>query len=219
MSQKTKILIVDDHSVVLEGIRKMLEVEPDFEVVGEARNGAEALNRAKTLKPDLIIMDIAMPGMNGIEACRRISEADENIRFVIFSMFKDKEYILSLFGEGISAYVLKDEPMSDLQQALKTVRAGGNFYSDQIRRVLQDHLKELERKKETGATESDFERLSNREKEIFPLLANGMSIKDIADRLFISPKTVETHKYNILQKLDVDSIVELTKIAIKNKLI
>ncbi|MFZ7111331.1 MAG: response regulator [Desulfatiglandales bacterium] len=219
MSKKTKVLIVDDHSVVLEGIRKTLEWEPDFEVVGEARNGAEALNLAKSLQPDLIIIDIAMPGMNGIEACRRISEADEDIRFIVFSMFKDKEYIIPLFRTGISAYVLKDEPVSDLQQALRTVRAGGNFYSSQVRRVIQDHLIELERTKETGETENEVERLSNREKEIFPLLANGLSIKNIADRLFISPKTVETHKYNILQKLGLNSIVELTKIAIKRKLI
>jgi DNA-binding NarL/FixJ family response regulator len=221
MTEKTKVLIVDDHDVVVAGIRSALEKEPEFEVVGTAGEGGEALKKVKSLKPDLVVLDISMPGMSGVEAAYRIKENNQAILIVVFTMFKDKEYILSLFRAGISGYVLKDEPISDLVAALKAVHGGGNYYSEAVREILQDHMLELELgdAKHVRELKNGVAKLSDREKQVFPLLADGLRIKEIADRLCVSPKTVESHKYNIMEKLNAKSIADLTKIAIKKDLI
>jgi DNA-binding NarL/FixJ family response regulator len=213
---KTKILIVDDHRVVIEGIKSALQEHPEFEVVGEAVDGLQAVESARSLGPEIVIMDISMPNLSGIEATKQIKEFDPEIRIVIYTMYSDKEFVIDLFKAGISAYVLKDDPLSDLILALKAVKGGGTYFSTMSPTILLRHMKELEEK--TESTDS-YDTLSQREQEVFQLLAEGKRIKEIADELFISPKTVESHKYNIMEKLQAASVVDLTKIAIRKKLI
>jgi len=213
---KTKILIVDDHRVVIEGVKSALQEHPEFEVVGEAVDGLQAVESARSLGPEIVIMDISMPNLSGIEATKQIKEFDPEIRIVIYTMYSDKEFVIDLFKAGISAYVLKDDPLSDLILALKAVKGGGTYFSTMSPTILLRHMKELEEK--TESTDS-YDTLSQREQEVFQLLAEGKRIKEIADELFISPKTVESHKYNIMEKLQATSVVDLTKIAIRKKLI
>lgn len=213
---KAKILIVDDHRVVIEGIKSSLQEHPEFEVVGEAVDGLEAVEFVKSSRPDIVIMDISMPNLNGVEATRQIKEFESEIGIVIYTMYSDKEFVIDLFKAGISAYVLKDDPLEDLILALKAVEGGGTYFSTMTPTILLRHMEELEEK----TTEEDsFDTLSQREKEVFLLLAEGKAIKIIAGELFISPKTVESHKYNIMEKLQATSIVDLTKIAIRKNLI
>ncbi len=214
--EKTKILIVDDHRVVIEGIKSSLQEHPEFEVVGEAVDGLQAVEFVKTLKPDIVIMDVSMPNLNGIGATRQINQFSPESRIVIYTMYSDKELVIDLFKAGISAYVLKDDPLSDLIFALRAVKVGGTYFSTMAPTILVRHAEELEEKTKE---EDSFDTLSQREKEVFLLLAEGKGIKKIADELFISPKTVESHKYNIMEKLQATSIVDLTKIAIRKKLI
>jgi DNA-binding NarL/FixJ family response regulator len=214
--EKTKILIVDDHRVVIEGIKSSLKEHPEFAVVGEAIDGLQAVEFVKTLKPDIVIMDISMPNLNGIEATRQINQFSPETRVVIYTMYSDKELVIDLFRAGISAYVLKDDPLSDLILALKAVKGGGTYFSTMAPTILVRHMEELE---EETTEEDSFDTLSQREKEVFLLLAEGKSIKGIAGDLFISPKTVESHKYNIMEKLQATSVVDLTKIAIRKNLI
>jgi DNA-binding NarL/FixJ family response regulator len=213
---KTRILIVDDHRVVIEGIRSALADEEEFEVVGQAIDGVEAVDLALSLKPDIVIMDIGMPGLNGIGATQQIKKSNPEIRVVVYTMYSDKQFVVDLFKEGVSAYVLKDDPLSDLILALKAVKTGGTYFSTMAPTVLLRHMEELEQK---AKEEDPFDTLSQREKEVFLLLAEGKGIKKIADELFISPKTVESHKYHIMEKLQATSILDLTKIAIRKNLI
>lgn len=213
---KTKILIADDHRVVIEGIKSALQEHPEFEVVGDAADGLQAVESARSLGPEIVIMDISMPNLSGIEATRQIKEFDPEIRIIIYSMYSDKEFVIDLFKAGISAYVLKDDPLADLILALEAVKGGGTYFSTMAPTVLLRHMEELEEK--TESTDS-YDTLSQREREVFQLLAEGKSIKEIAGELFISPKTVESHKYNIMEKLQAASVVDLTKIAIRKNLI
>ena len=221
MIEKTTVLIVDDHHVVVEGVRRAIEQEPDFQVVGEAADGIEAVEKVKALKPDIIILDVAIPRLDGVETTHEILKLGGRTRIVIFTMYSDMEYVTSLFRDGVSAYVLKGEPLSDLVLALKSVRADGTYYSKTVQKNLQEHMKELELGGGGQVREmtDGIANLSIREKEVFVLLADGYTPKEIAQRLCISPKTVESHKYNIMEKLDVHSVATLTKIAIKEDLI
>ena len=213
---RTKILIADDHRVVIEGIKSALQEHPEFEVVGEAVDGLEAVEFAKSLEPNIVIMDISMPNLSGIEATRQIKALNPGNQIVIYTMHSDKEFVIDLFKAGISAYVLKDDPLSDLILALKAVEGGGTYFSTMAPTVLLRHIKEMEEK---TASKNSFDTLSQRELEVFQLLAEGKRIKEIANQLFISPKTVESHKYNIMEKLQATSVVDLTKIAIRKNLI
>jgi DNA-binding NarL/FixJ family response regulator len=213
MSDKTKVLIADDHQVIIEGIRHMLWKRPEFEVVGEAYNGSQAVELIESLRPDIIVMDIKMPQLNGLEATIKIKQSYPEIRIVIFTMFCDTS-VISLFRAGISGYVLKDEPLSGLLVALDVVKGGGTYLSRAAQGVLQTGMRQ------TGMEEGNsFERLSAREREVFALLADGMSVKETAAKLCISPKTVESHKYNIMEKLHASSLAGLTKKAIEKGLI
>jgi len=218
---KAKVLIVDDHWVVVEGIKAALENHDEFEVVGTASDGLDAMRRVKSLKPEIVIMDISMPNMSGIEATYDIKKSNKKTRIIIFTMYSDKEYVLSLFRAGISGYVLKEEAISDLILALRAVKAGGTYYSRAIQDIIQEHMLNLELRdrKPAREAEDDLIHLSAREKEVFPLLADGLSPREISERLNISPKTVESHKYNIMEKLNARSVSDLTKIALRRNLI
>ena len=213
--KKTKILIVDDHRVVIEGIKSALEEHSEFEVVGEAPNGREAVKLSQSLRPDIVIMDISMPDLNGIDATLQIKKLCPDIRIIIFSMHANREYVIDLFMAGISAYVLKDDPLSELILALKAVCGGGTYFSTMAPKILANHMRVLEEGK-NGA--GGFESLSLREREVLQMLAEGKSIKEIAEKLYISPKTVESHKYRIMSKLNAQSLADLVKIAVRKKL-
>ncbi|MFH1075363.1 MAG: response regulator transcription factor [Pseudomonadota bacterium] len=216
MDKKTRILLVDDHTVVVEGIKSALADEADLEVVGEAYNGMDAIKLAESLKPNIVVMDIAMPGLNGIEASKHIKKVLPDVKIIIFTMYSQKEYVIDLFKSGISAYVLKEDPLADLFFAIQAVRKGGTYFSSAAPTLIVKHLHELEESKQGKV---GFDRLSLREQEVFQLLAEGLPIKVIAEKLCISRKTVESHKYNIMEKLNVTSMVEITKIAIQKGII
>jgi len=221
MTKKTKVLLVDDHFVVIEGIWRALGEEKDIEIVGAANDGLSALSLVKSLKPDIVVMDISMPNLDGIGATQAIKKLNRGTGIIIFTMYRDREYILSLFKMGVSGYVFKDESLQDLVMAIHSISKGGTFYSKAAQEILREHIEKLEKGAQSTAGEKEDEimHLSLREMEVFPLLADGLSVKDIAARLCISPKTVETHKYNIMEKLGVESIAGLTKLAIRKSLI
>ena len=220
-SEKTRVLIADDHFAIVEGIKTILSTEVDFEVAGSAMDGREAISMVKSLKPDIVILDISMPDIDGMEAAHEIKAYDESISILVYTMSLSKEHITVLFKEGVSGYVLKDEPLSELRLALNVLKAGATFYSKSVQEILQTHVKELELEEGNNVAEirNGIAKLSVREKEVFVLLADGLTIKEIAHRLCISPKTVESHKYNIMDKLDLKSIASFTKIAFKKGLI
>ncbi len=213
---KTKILIMDDQRVVNEGIERALQDFPEFEVVGEAVDGLQSVELVKSLRPHIVLMDISMPNLNGLEATQQIKQFNPEIKIIIYTIYSNKEFVLDFLMGGISAYVLKDGPLSDLILALKAVKGGGTYFSTMAPTILLRHIQNLE----AQATSMDsFANLSRREREIFCLLADGKPIKRVAGQLDISSKTVETHKYNIMKKLGVHSMAELTKIGIKKQLI
>ncbi len=218
---KTKIFVADDHPAILEGIIRAFEKEPDLEIAGTASDGLEAVERVKQLRPDIVIMDISMPNLKGIDATHEIKTWNEQVRVLIYTMHSDREFITTLFRIGISGYVLKSDPIKDLVQAVKVIRNGGSYFSNAVRKGLQEQLDQLtmDDHGEVREAQDGLKKLSVREKEVFILLADGLTSKEIANRLAISPKTVETHKYNIMEKLNASSLAQLTKIAVKKHLI
>ena len=214
--EKKKVLIVDDHRVVLEGIKTALRDHQDFQVVGEATSGVQAMMYVKSLRPDIVITDISIPDLNGIAITLQIKKFDPAIRIIIFTMHSDKEYVVDLVRAGVRSYVLKEEPLSELIFAMKAAVHGGVYFCDKVYTILQEYIRELT----AGEKEKDpIERLSLREREVFVLLAEGLSIRKIGERLHISTKTVESHKYNIMEKLNVGTVIELTKIGIRKNLV
>ncbi len=213
---RTKILIVDDHPVVIAGLKGALRGSPEFEVVDEATSGRQAVERAKALKPDIVIMDISMRDLNGIEATLQIKAFNLDVRTVVFTMYSDKEYVINLFRGGVSAYVMKEESLAELILGINAAARGGTYFSEIPSRMLFGHMKDFE---EGRSHKRGIERLSLRELEALKLLASGKPVKQTAEKLCISPKTVESHKYNIMEKLGIRTVAELTKIAIKSKLI
>jgi DNA-binding NarL/FixJ family response regulator len=214
--KKTRVLIADDHQVVIGGVRSVLRELPEFEVIGEAYNGRDAVKMARSLKADVVIMDISMPDLNGIDATLQLKKRNPEIHVIIFTMYSDKEYLIDLFDAGVSAYVLKEDPLSDLILALQAIRSGGTYFSTMSPRVLLEHARQ---KEQAERAKDGFDELSLREREVMQLLAEGNNMKMIAAKLDLSPKTIENHKYHVMSKLGVRTIAELTKIAIKRKLI
>ena len=220
-NKTTRVLLADDHEVVLEAVRHALSGDSTLEVVGIASDGAEAVRLARKFKPELIIIDVSMPDMDGVEAFKEIRQSQPDVRVIVFSMHDEKKDIASLFEAGISGYVLKQEPLDNLFMAIDAVQRGGTYYSIEVHRILNEHMRELElgNGKNVMDVEDGIAKLSFREKEVFPLLAEGLTVKEIASRLCISPKTVESHKYNIMEKLSLHSTAQFTKIAARKGLI
>jgi DNA-binding NarL/FixJ family response regulator len=214
--ERRRILIADDHRVVIEGIKSLLAGQDRFRVIGEAVNGQQAVELTTKLRPDIVIMDISMPGLDGVEATSWIRKAVQDVKIIIYTMHSDQRFILELFRAGISGLVLKEDPTSEVLKALENVSNGKDYFPRLNPEELAKHLLALRRKQDDPVKISS---LSSREREVFCLLANGHTIKSIAEQLYISPKTVETHKYNIMDKLGADTVIDLTKLAIKAGLI
>ena len=211
-----RTLLVDDHVVVLQGIRSALQDEPDLVILGQATSGKEVLERIDDLNPDLVIMDISMGDMNGIEVTRLIRKRYPDIKIIIFTMYANREYVIDLCKAGISGYVLKESPLSTLIAAIRAVRQGGTYFDAKAHVLIAEQLKESHHNR---ISLSGLQVLSLREREVFVLLAEGHPIREISETLHISPKTVETHKYNILEKLNARNVIGLTRIAIREGLI
>lgn len=212
MTDKTiTIFLVDDHTIVRQGLAKLLEGEPNFRVVGEAENGREAVKRVAQLCPNVVIMDIAMPLLNGIEATRQIKQICPKIKIIILSMHSHDIYISELFRLGASGYLLKNSTGTDIIKAVHAATAGNTYLSPSIsRRVIEDYVS-LRKK---SPQELLYSKLSNREREVFQMIAEGKSSKEISEILFVSTSTVKTHRSNIMKKLKMKNISQLVQFAI-----
>jgi len=210
---KKRILLADDHTIFRQGVRKMLEEETDFEIVAEAENGRKALRIINEQHVDVVVMDISMPDLNGIEATRQIMHDSPDTRVVALSMHKDHNYVSQMLQAGASAYLIKGADISDLVRAIRSVLEGHAFLSPQIAGYVVDTYSGKIKNAAVSMAE-----LSGREREIVQLIAEGKSSKEIAGELFISAGTVEKHRKNIMEKLNIHSIAELTRYAIKNGL-
>ncbi len=206
------IVLADDHTVVRQGLVKLLEAEPNFKVVGDAENGREAVEKVEKLQPDVVLMDIAMPMLNGIEATRQIKKISPRTQVVILSMHSHARYINELFSLGASGYLLKNSTGSDIIDAIHAAVKGDNYLSPSIsKQVIQDYIS----MKKSSASDDLFNQLSNREREVFQMVAEGRSTKEISDILCISPSTVKTHRSKIMEKLQVENISQLIHFAIR----
>jgi len=213
---RLRILLADDHTVVRQGLRRVLEDCAEWEVVAEAGDGREAVRQAEELKPDVAIIDIAMPLLNGIEATRQIVKRSPSTRVLILTMHADEAYVNQILQAGATGYLLKDSADVDLLQAVTAVSKGKSFFSPAVARVmLDDYVRQLADK---GITDR-YESLSEREREIFQLIAEGKANKEIAALLSISPSTVETHRARIMEKLDLHSAAEIVLYAVRKGVI
>ncbi len=211
-----RILLADDHTVVRQGLRKVLEERPDWVVVAEAGNGRDAVKQAEELKPDVAIIDVAMPLLNGIEATRQIVKRSPATRILVLTMHSDEAYVNQILKAGATGYLLKDSADVDLIQAVAAVSQGKSFFSPAVARLmLDDYVRQLADK---GITDR-YESLSEREREIFQLIAEGKANKEIAHILSISPSTVETHRARIMEKLDLHSAAEIVLYAVRRGVI
>jgi two-component system response regulator NreC len=209
-----RIILAEDHRITREGLVNLLQERPDMEVVGEAENGREAVRLAKELAPDLVIMDVTMPDLNGIDATRIITTGSNNTKVIALSMYSDKQFVQGMIQAGASGYLLKDCAFEELVSAIKAVIQGDTYLSPGIAGiVVQDYLTKLTTDRSSADTV-----LTNREREVLQLIAEGNSTKEIAARLTVSVKTVETHRRQIMEKLGIFSIAELTKYAIREGL-
>lgn len=209
-----RILLADDHQIMLDGLRSLLEAQSDLEVVGLTCDGSELVKAARKLGPDLVIVDISMPGMNGIEATRRIKAHDTTIKVLCLSMFSESTYVEAMLQAGASGYLLKEDAAEDLVQAVRTVMGGESFFSARVAGSLAELIRGAGPTEESSA----FGELTGREREVLQLLAEGHSSREIAERLCISVRTVGSHRESVKQKLDIHTVAGLTRYAIRKGL-
>jgi DNA-binding NarL/FixJ family response regulator len=209
------ILLADDHPILRAGLRTLLDAQPGMHVVGEAGNGEEAISRAQELKPDVIIMDIAMPKMDGLEAMRRIRDLGLPCKMLALTMHAEAEYLFKVLEDGGSGYVLKQGVDSDLFEAIRTVMAGNVFLYPSATRLLLSRYLEGNSEEERD----EYDKLSEREREVLKLTAEGYSSQEIADQLILSPKTIETYRSRLMQKLNLHHRSELVRFALRRGLL
>jgi len=213
-SGEIRILIVDDHSVLRAGIRALLDVQPDFDVVGEAGDGQEALARVRDLQPDIVLMDIGMPGMDGLAATRAIKGFRPETRILILTQHENKEYVIPALKIGASGYVLKRADGDELLTAIRAIVAGDTFFDPRVTGILVEDVR-----RDSQAPIDPLDTLTEREREVFVMLARGNTYQQIADALFITPKTVDFHRSNLVRKLNISSRSELIRYALQRGLI
>jgi len=209
-----KVLICDDHTLFSEGIKAILRGEVSLEVVGEARDGRQAVEKVKELHPDVVLMDIVMPDLNGFEATRRVLATDPTVKVLMLTMHDEEELVIRCLEAGAAGYLIKDAPASQLIYAIEMVMKGERYLSPTVlKKVVAGYVKNQQR------PQTSYDRLSSREREILKLLAEGLTVKEIASRLNLSVKTVDVHKYNLMRKIDVHDRAELIRYAIQKRLI
>lgn len=212
MGKAIRILLADDHTIVRQGLARLLNDQPGLEVVGEAINGRIAVTKAVELRPDIVIMDIAMPRMNGIEAAKRIKKKQPGTKILILSMYSHEHYIHELIETGVSGYLLKDASGRDIVKAIHAAMKDETFLSPSISKMLMDAYRSP--RKGTAVAER-FKKLSNREREVFQLIAEGHITRQIADTLCVSVSTIKSHRAKIMEKLGVDTQVKLVHVALQ----
>lgn len=213
-----RVLLVDDHKIVRDGLRSMLSKQMDIEVVGESENGREGINDARTLRPDVVVMDIGMRELNGIDATRQLVAEIPAVRVIALSMHSDKRYVSEMLAAGACAYLLKDSAFDELTRAIRAVVEGRRYLSQSVADVVLDDY--VDRMSSNGPiqTSATGRALSTREREVLQLMAEGLSTKEIAARLHLSVKTVETHRRQIMDKLGIFNIAGLIKYAVREGL-
>lgn len=207
-----RIVIADNHTLFAEGLRGLVDAEPDLEVVGEARDGREAVTKAHELRPDVVLMDVVMPGLNGLEATRQIRQELPGTRVLALSMHIDKRYVLGMLESGASGYLVKDASFEEVARALRAVAAGHVYLAPNVAGLV---VEDLARRTPASVPTPTPTGLSPREREVLQLLAEGLSAPKIARQLHLSVKTVETHRRNILAKLELDTVADLVRYAIR----
>ena len=214
--KQIRILLVDDHTVMRSGLKLLLEREADFLVVGEAADGRAAIQLAEAVSPDVVVMDVAMPVLNGIDAAARITSSKPKTAVIVLSMHSDESYVLRALKSGVKGYLLKDSADSDLITAVRHVMTGKPFFSPAISNMLvQDYIREIRQR----GVEDSYELLTSRERELLQLMAEGRTAKEIAADLNLSAHTIDTHRANIMRKLNVNSISELILYAMRKGII
>jgi len=211
-----RILLADDHTVVRDGLRALLEKQPDMTVVAEASDGRDSIRLAEEQSPDVVVMDIGMPSLNGIEATRRILAANPRTAVVMLSMHQDESYVLRSLKAGAKGYLLKDSLRGDVIDAIRAVAQGRSFLTRKVRLMLQeDYVRQME----SRGLDDSYDLLTDREREVLHMVAEGKSNKEVAGLLNISPTTVETHRAHILQKLGIHSVPELILYAVRKGIV
>lgn len=214
---KTRVLLADDHTMFRQGVRNMLAAEADLEVIGEVGNAADAVRSLQDLRPDIILMDVGMQGMSSFEATRQIKQLRSETRIIFLTMYDDQDYLFQAMNAGGSGYLLKDSPAQELIQAIREVSRGGTHLNGRMLSYLVSDF----RSRTTNDTNRSprFEALTARERHVLKVLAEGMSVKEIAADLNLSVKTVEAHKFNLMRKLDIHNKAHLVQYAVQKKLI
>jgi two-component system, NarL family, response regulator NreC len=213
---KIRLLMVDDHEIVRAGLRMLLQAQPDIEIVGEVNNGRDAIAKTKELTPDIVLMDISLPDLDGFEATRQIKRASPDVAVLALTMHESEEYFFKMLNAGASGYVPKKAAPTDLVSAIRTVHEGGVFlYPSVAKALVHDYLGRVSE----GTERASFDGLSEREQEVLKWIADGLTNQEIGDKLTISVKTVERHRANIMGKLNLHSRTELVKYAIRKGLI
>ena len=216
MSRNTRVLVADDHGVVRKGLRFLLQIDPGIEVVGEASDGREAVRMTEELSPDVVVMDITMPGMNGFEAALRLKKDHPQIKIIILSMHASEEYVLQALRAGASGYLVKDSAPLELALALQSVARGETYLSPPIsRQVVDSYMQRVGQ----GPGDEPLALLTGRQREILQLIAEGSSTKDIARKLDLSVKTVETHRAQLMERLDIHDVAGLVRFAVRHGLV
>ena len=211
--EKIKVLITDDHAIVREGLQAILSVQPDIEVVGEATNGEESVKKAKELQPDIILMDITMPRMNGLEATREIKKQNPEMKILVLTMHEEDDYFYRILEAGASGYFIKGGSFNELITALRVVWHGDVFiYPTMAKKLLVNYLEGVK----SGQEVEGYKKLTEREQEILRFVADGLTNQEIAEKLFISPTTVQTHRAHMMAKLGLHNRTELIKYAIRH---
>jgi two-component system response regulator NreC len=213
---KIRCLLVDDHTLFRQGVRRLLESESDFEVVGESPDGGDAVDKARDLRPDVVLMDIGMPGLSSFEATRHIKKNRPETKVLFLTMYEDEDYLLQCLEVGAAGYVLKDTPAQQLVSAVRDVYKGGKYLSSQ---VLGKLVEDFRARVRDTRMQPRMSTLTPREREILKLLAEGNSVKEIAVLLGLSVKTVEAHKFNLMRKLDIHNKAQLVTVAIQKKIL
>jgi DNA-binding NarL/FixJ family response regulator len=215
LEDMTDILLADDHHIVRQGLRALLESEPHFRLVGEAGDGIEAVRLAERLRPDVLITDMMMPGLNGIEVTRQVTKSVPKTQIIILSMYADEAYVFESLKHGASGYVLKDSRASDLIEAVREVVAGRRYLSP----PLSERAVELYVRKVESLPDDPYEMLTTREREVLQMVAEGRTSAEIATRLFISPRTAEGHRANLSRKLGLQNHTDIVRFALKRGLL